>query len=191
MYLPLIAFGAAAGLILARVRPAFLTTGAVLLIALTIDRVQVWQTEKTLWSDAAAKAPWKLRPLLQLSRAVDHPESLRLLERAKAIAPENPQVASETGRRYMAMGRPGDALAEFGRALALAPNSATALNNRGTALVALGQRKAAQDDFQAALRVDPCLFDAHYNLAQAGLHTAAPGHCRFTEGEERALNHDR
>jgi Flp pilus assembly protein TadD len=97
---------------------------------------------------------------------VDGPESIRLLERAKAIAPDDPKVASEIGRRYMAMGKPADALAEFGRALALAPGSAIALSNLGAALLALGQRQAAQDDFKAAIG-DPCLFGALQSASMA------------------------
>lgn len=35
----------------------------------THSRVAVWQTDETLWRDAAAQSPTKIRPLLNLARA--------------------------------------------------------------------------------------------------------------------------
>ncbi|MFN0165614.1 MAG: tetratricopeptide repeat protein, partial [Bryobacteraceae bacterium] len=80
-----------------------------------------------------------------------------------------------------------EALAAFGRALSLDPGSAAALNNRGLALLMLGQRDAAAGDFRAALRLNPCLFDAHRNLGRLQIRTEPPGDCRFTPEQRAAL----
>jgi len=171
MYLPMIAFAACAGLLLERLRPLAVTAIVSVLIVLSIQRTYVWKTEQSLWSDAAAKSPGKLRPKLQLARYSDPRRGLELLKQAGALAPNDPRVPSEAGRIYLVeLGDPADALAQFGRALALDPRSASAFNNRGAALLALGQRDAARQDFERALKLDPSLAEARENLARSGGH---------------------
>lgn len=187
LYLPMIAFAAFGGLLLFRLRPAFLVAGAVLLAALSVERTLVWRTEQSLWTDAAAKAPDKLRPKLQLARALPPAEALAVLESAQSLAPNDPAVASEMGRAYLAMGKNAEALASFGRALALAPGDPAAFNNRGVALLSLGQRDAARQDFERALALDPCQFDARLNLLRLGVRTPPPPACRYTDAQSAAL----
>ncbi len=105
-----------------------------------------------------------MRPKIQLSRSVPPAEALALLADARRLAPNNPDVASETGKVLLASGQPGVALAEFGRALALVPHDANNLNNRGVALAALGQKDAARADFENAIALDPTLTAARENL---------------------------
>jgi Flp pilus assembly protein TadD len=111
-----------------------------------------------------------------------------LLERAKALHPDSPLVASELGRMYLASGVPGRALTEFGRALAMAPNNAQALSNRGVALLVLKQTAAAKSDFERALQIDPCAFEARLNAQRMGLHPVPAPQCRYTEEEQKALS---
>ena len=85
------------------------------------------------------------------------------------------------------LGRPQDALPEFGRALALSPRDAEAFNNRGVALQALGQAYPARRDYEHALQIDPCLFDARYNLVSQGVPVPPAGGCRFTPEQQRQL----
>jgi hypothetical protein len=188
MYLPLIALSPAAALVAARVRWRYLAVAAAPLLILTFGRVEVWQSEERLWTEAVARAPRKVRPRLQLARVVDNTRSLALLEEAKTLAPDDPRVASELGARYLAMGRAAEALAEFGRALALAPGDAGALNNRGSALLALGQREAARSDFERALAVDPCLEAPRRNLAALGLPAETRGDCRPAGARRRVTD---
>jgi tetratricopeptide (TPR) repeat protein len=179
MYLPLVAFAAAAGLLLRPVRTRWLAAGAVLLVALSAGRTWVWSSEERLWSEAVARAPAKTRPRIQLARAVGPARGEKLLQEAGALAPEDPAVPAELGRLHLEAGRPELALADFGRALALAPNDPLAFNNRGTALAALGQREAAVADFERALERDPCLFPARFNLRRLGaVARPAPAGCR-------------
>ena len=186
MYLPMIAFGACAAILVERwPRPAL----AVILATLCIVSVRyswVWRSERSLWSEAVERAPGKVRPRIQLSRALDPPEALEQLRVAKSIAPKDPAVASEQGRVFLLLGQPAEALAAFGRALALSPNDANAVNNRGVALQALGQSEAARLDFERALNLDPCLFNARINLQKLG-GTPSPASCRFTPDQEAQL----
>jgi Flp pilus assembly protein TadD len=85
------------------------------------------------------------------------------------------------------VGRPGDALMEFGRALALAPRSPDALNNRGAALLALDQKDAARQDFERALAIDPCEFNARLNLLHLGISKPLPANCKFSPEQMDAL----
>jgi tetratricopeptide (TPR) repeat protein len=167
MYLPMLGFAAAAGWLLTRVRTAALA--AVVVVALTgvsMGRTQVWMTEERLWREAVRRAPEKVRPKIQLSRAVPAAEALELLARARNLAPYDPEVAAETGKILLSEGQAAAALEEFGRALALDPRDARNFNNRGVALDLLGQTEAARQDFEHALRMDPGLTEARQNLAK-------------------------
>lgn len=178
MYLPMIGFAAFIGLLLQRVRPIYLSAAFLVLVYLSFVRTSVWQTEESLWSDAVEKAPAKIRPRIQLARAVEPTRALGILEQARQLAPDDPQIPSEEGRVYLNLGNPGQALVEFGRALALAPRSAEALNNRGAALLALNQKDAAVQDFERALALDPCQFNARLNLRRLGI--SVPQGCKET-----------
>jgi tetratricopeptide (TPR) repeat protein len=156
MYLPMFAFAALAALLLARVRyPALLAAVALVLLAISVQRTMVWMTEESLWREAVEHAPKKLRPKLQLARALPAAKGLEVLAKARLDAPYEPAIATETGKILLNEGQADGALEEFGRALALAPMDARNMNNRGVALLALGQTEAARADFQRALRTDP------------------------------------
>ena len=139
---------------------------AVVLVALSVQRTMVWMTEASLWQEAVDRAPNKLRPKLQLARALPAAKALDLLAKARLDAPYNPDIATETGKILLTEGQPDGALEEFGRALALSPMDARNMNNRGVALQALGQTEAARADFERALRTDPSLDEAKENLGE-------------------------
>jgi len=165
MYLPMLGFAAAAGWLLTRVRGAALALVVVLaLAAVGMGRTHVWMTEERLWREAVRRAPEKIRPKVQLARAVPAAEALDLLADARRLAPNDPEVAAETGKILLSEGQPVGALEEFGRALALDPRDARNFNNRGVALDALGQTDAARQDFERALRIEPGLTEARQNL---------------------------
>jgi len=190
MYLPMLGFAAAAGWLLVgqafrgtlwvrrvvnpptltgappseRIRAVMALVVAVALTAISIGRTQVWMTEERLWREAVRRAPEKVRPRIQLARAVPAAEALELLAGARRLAPYDPAVAAETGKILLSEGQAEAALQEFGRALALDPLDARNFNNRGVALYALGQTEAARQDFERALLIDAGLTEARQNL---------------------------
>jgi len=187
MYFPMIGFAACAGLLLARVQHNFVVAPLILLAGLSVARTSVWRTEESLWADAMAKAPAKIRPRIQLARAVQPERALPILEQAERIAPNDSLIPSEEGRIYLNLGRPDRALPRFGRALALSARSVEALNNRGVALLALDQKEAARADFERALAIDPCQFSARLNLLRLGVRKPLPPECRYSPEQSAAL----
>jgi len=187
LYLPMLGFAAAAGLLLERVRPVFVVAALALFTGLSVVRTETWLTEASLWEAAVEKAPAKVRPKIQLARAVEPERAMGILEEARRIAPRDSNIPSEEGRIYLTLGKPDQALGAFGRALALAPRSAEAYNNRGAALLALDQRPAAREDFERALAIDTCQFDARLNLKRLGVVAAPPFGCKFNREQSEAL----
>lgn len=159
MYLALFALCAALAPALSPSRVWIL---AIILAAFSFQRALIFRTEESLWRDTMAKSPTKLRPKLQLARAVRPVEAIAILE------PLRDQAPSELGRAYLEAGRPADALALFGQVLAREPGNPAAVTNRGTALAALGQNDAALADFRRALSMDPCLTAARENFSRLG-----------------------
>jgi protein O-mannosyl-transferase len=190
MYLPMLGFAPATALLLLRRVPRrreFGVAAVAVLAVLSAIRVQVWRSPEALWREAVERAPDKVLPRIQLSRALAPTDAIAVLEEARRLDPESSAVAEELGRVYLETGQPALALGEFGRVLAARANDPKALNHRGLALLALGQTAAAQRDFYAALSVDPCLFAAHLNLRQTGARPPASNGCRFSPEQAQAL----
>jgi tetratricopeptide (TPR) repeat protein len=211
MYLPLVSFSLFLGFVLdwalknapggsRRFAPVAL---ALVLTAVSFGRSRVWQNEESLWRNTVAKSPGKARPKLQLARALAEkgpaatPERLALLQQAREIAPENPDVALELGVFQLQSGSPAEALAEFERAVAAEPGDAQIQANRGAALYLLGRLPEAEAALQQALKLDACNFDARNNLillyrsvadAEAVRRTAqVPGNCRWSPERRRMM----
>ena len=161
MYLPLLALaGALCSIEFGRLKPVLI----VVLVCVSFSRSLVWRSDEALWREAVERAPDKVRPKIHLARDVGPAEALQLLAAAKAEAPQNADIAAETGKVLLAQGQAAAALSEFGRALAIRPRDAANYNNRGAALAALGQTDAARQDFERALQLDPALVSARRNL---------------------------
>jgi len=187
MYLPMVAIAAALGLWAQhRSQTTYKVVGLILLL-LAAGRDRAWRDNTRLWTEAVENSPRKLRPRVQLARALPPTEAIPVLQSAKDIAPDDSGVASELGRTYLALNRPAEALQEFGRALALAPGSAEAMSNRGVALAMLKQDAAAKADFERALAADACSFEARLNLKRLGVPTPVPPNCRYTPEQRAAL----
>jgi hypothetical protein len=168
MYLPMLAFAPAIALLIPQGKARWVAAAIMLLALVSIDRTYVWTSDRRLWGEAVELAPGKVRPRIQLARALPPDEALPLLAEAQRLAPEDPAPPAEMARVYLELNRPADALAHAGRALALAPRDPAALSNRGTALAAMGQTAAARRDFIAALALDPCLEEPRHNLERSG-----------------------
>jgi tetratricopeptide (TPR) repeat protein len=96
-------------------------------------------------------------------------DSLELLLRAKAAAPEATGIVNAIGLNLMWLGRHEEAVAEFDAALAIDSGFAPALANRGTAQVALARPAEARASFEAALARDPHNLIALNGLAALAL----------------------
>ncbi len=177
MYLPMVAFAAGGAMLLYSMRTVSLVVVCASLAVISISRCEIWRTELSLWTEAVRLAPDKLRPRIQLARALPPVRALSLLTEAESEWPDDAAVPSEEGRIYLQMGDAAQALSRFGRALALEPGDPLAINNRGAALLALGQSEAAQADFERALAIDPCQPNARFNLQKMGIDKPVPPDC--------------
>jgi tetratricopeptide (TPR) repeat protein len=135
-----------------------------LLVVGSVLSTETWISDASLWREAADAAPGKVRPKIQLARSLPPEGALQILAQARQLAPNDPNVAVETGKVLLTQGNAAAALSEFGRALALDPRDARNYNNRGAALMALGQSDAARQDFRRALEIDPSLGEARANF---------------------------
>ena len=188
MYLPMMAFAAAIALLVQTWNTGVLATACLALASISLVRTHVWSDEVSLWTDAIEKAPQKVRPRIQLARALRGPAALEVLKAANQLAPNDRLVAQELGRVYVEMSQPAKALGEFGRELALAPNDPQALTNRGVALMLLSQTDAAKQDFARALQIDPCLYEARLNASRTGVPLPPAAACKFSDEQRAALN---
>ncbi len=206
VYLPMLSLSLAVGLLLKRRTRFLLPLVALVLSGLTFDRARVWRSEETLWRDTVARSPGKVRPKLQLARALEPggpavwEERLGLLLEARRLAPAATDVTTEIGVFYLRSGRAADARREFQVVLDADSNDPRALANYGAALYLLGNLDAARDSFSRALGADPCNFDARNNAllleaaADGGaseIPYAVPGRCRFTPEQEALLESSR
>jgi hypothetical protein len=192
MYLPAVALAMSAGMLLRNLDWRIPAAMAAIFCAISIRYSLIWNSEQSLWAEAVARAPRKVRPRVQLARSLEPQRALDVLKDAENIAPEDPAIPSEEGRIYLSAGLAPQALSAFGRALALSPGQPEALQNRGTALVALRQTAAARQDFERALKINPCLFEARLNLERMGVPVLPiPPSCRLTTEQRTELQQAR
>ena len=81
-----------------------------------------------------------------------HDAALPLLERARALAPDDVNILVALGQVLIVLAKAEPARAVLDEALRLRPGFAAALFSRGQALEALGELEAALKDYQAAAR---------------------------------------
>lgn len=162
MYLPMIAFAPALAMGFQR---AFRRLRLEPLAAATAGRALVWQTEESLWRDVVAKSPEKVRPKLQLARAVtSNTEREDLLVDANRLDSFNVDAAIEYAVFLLDAGRLDAALSEFRRAESIDPAEPNAIANQGATLQLMGRGTEAIHAYRRALDLDPCHRDARSNL---------------------------
>lgn len=97
----------------------------------------------------------------QFQHAIDHCNAALLAN------PNNADTLSNRGSANLALGRPEQALADFGQAIDQRPDDASNYFNRGLVHAAAGQHERAIADYTKALELMPTLAIAHNNRGLA------------------------
>lgn len=92
-------------------------------------------------------------------------DALQLLNRARAVAPNDPKLLNSIGLCLKSLGRMDEALQTFDNALAINPNMASAHFNRGLVLQDLKHTRAARLAYERAAALDPNHVDAVASIA--------------------------
>jgi Flp pilus assembly protein TadD len=156
-----------------------LVGGAWAALALVLHaRNAVWESDLALWSDAAAKAPAKPRPLVALANARlkrgDAEGAIRDLTRARTLIRSGEPftefpIVYNLGTALLRAGRDVEAVAPLRRAVELDPTSPDAAVALGVALLGTGQLAEAEAWATRGLELRPDLGLALQVLGRARL----------------------
>lgn len=178
-----------------RVRRLFATAVAVVVILLgvaTVQRNRVWQSEISIWKDAALKSPAKGRPHGSLGHALQRAgrpaEAQQFYLEAVRLSPVDYVARNNLGALYLAQKRYSSALGQFRGASGIAPDPFKLHYNTGLAYAGLGLLGDAENSYREALKLRPGSDQVYNNL---GVTLARQG--RLTEaaaafGESVRLN---
>lgn len=148
---------------------------AIALSAATYARNEAWRDPLTLWRDAAAKAPHKVRPMLNLgailSEKGEHEEAMRLVLEAVRLEPGSWSAHFNLGSVLMRAGRLDAAHTEFVKATELGGGSADLFNNLGIVQARLGMTSEALISLKRAVDISPHQPGPAYNLGRLHLHS--------------------
>ncbi|MDU0457924.1 MAG: tetratricopeptide repeat protein [Geobacteraceae bacterium] len=143
----------------------------VILCGATVLRNRVWQSEISLWQDAALKSPAKVRPHQNLALYYGmqgRPDLAGVeLRRALAIEPRNYELHNNLGIVYRQLGNLEGAIREYRTVLALEPADAMARYNLGNIFLGQGKLSEAIDEYQACAAIVPDYDEVHNNLGIA------------------------
>jgi len=138
----------------------FLLGGIVITFAIaTYQRNKVWQSNMSIWRDAARKSPLKSRPHYNLgyflAESGDLHAAIREFQAAVRLDPNNSPARNNLGIAYVQTGNIPAALREFREAVIVDRSNATAHFNLGYLLAEQGQPKAAINELQKGLQLEP------------------------------------
>jgi tetratricopeptide (TPR) repeat protein len=171
------------------------TSLVILVLVATLLRVQVWQSEVSIWRDATLKSPARARPYLNLGVSLVDAgrlvEAVPLFERSVAIDPEDPFAWNDLGAALNELGRPNDSISALEHAIANNPIYPEAYYNMGRAYLSLKDYTAAINYFSKAISFKPSYSDAYNMLAVAYNRVGRYGETiRLLEGAYRQIyNH--
>jgi tetratricopeptide (TPR) repeat protein len=128
--------------------------------------------------------------LLNLAASAHHAEgrfgeAVRLLSRARKMAPKDPNILNSLGLCLGALGRAEDALQAYDAALRLEPRMVPAHFNRAVILEELNETNGARSAYERAVALDPTHVDALASLAWLDAETGGADSARAHA--ERAL----
>lgn len=141
------------------------------LAAWTYERNAIWRNPVSLWQDAVAKSPHKVRPHNNLGNALKHQgkyeEAIAHFNRALELNPGYAKAHNNLGTALAAQGKTDEAIKHFGIALYINPGYAAAHSNVGVALAGRNELEKAIVHFREALRLRPDYAKVHSNLGAA------------------------
>jgi tetratricopeptide (TPR) repeat protein len=135
------------------------------------QRIWVYQSQETLWTDTLAKNPntWlghcNLGVVLFQKGQVD--DAVAQYQKALEINPNYVAAHYNLGNALFQKGQLDQALAQYQKAIEINPNDAEARINLGNALFQNEQLDEAVAQFQRAIEINPNDAEAHYNLGNA------------------------
>jgi protein O-mannosyl-transferase len=135
------------------------------------QRIWVYQSQETLWTDTLAKNPntWlghcNLGVVLFQKGQVD--DAVAQYQKALEINPNYVAAHYNLGNALFQKGQLDQALAQYQKAVEINPNDAEARINLGNALFQNEQLDEAVAQFQRAIEINPNDAEAHYNLGNA------------------------
>ncbi|MEM9220871.1 MAG: tetratricopeptide repeat protein [Pseudomonadota bacterium] len=98
-------------------------------------------------------------------------EALDLLEKARALAPDDPGLMLNYGNVLLEAGRGDEVVDIYRRVLEIVPKDAGAWNNMGVLLRALGRTTLAEEAFRKSIEIDPDKAGPWHNLGNLLLST--------------------
>lgn len=151
-------------------RSLLLIAGSTLLLifsAITWNRIGVWKSGDTLFTDAIQKDPeayfgYWMRGNLESGEA-RYEEALADYNNAIKFNPDFEDLYYDRGHAYFETGQPAQAIKDYTMAITLKPDMAQAYNDRGWAGFKTGDTSNAITDIDRAISLDPALADAYNN----------------------------
>ncbi|MBI5694847.1 MAG: tetratricopeptide repeat protein [Nitrospirae bacterium] len=138
---------------------ALLCAVAAVYTVMSVDRNRVWVDNKTLWTDAVAKAPDAAIPHYNLGLIYTeegrHDKAVEHLKAAVAARPDYVEAHTNLAAAYAMSGMLDDAIREGRAALALDPTHYKAWYNLGMDLTDKGEHAEAANAFMKAAEFGP------------------------------------
>jgi len=171
---------------------AILVSGVIAMGALTWQRVGVWRTSETLWSDVIAKYPslgsaYISRGTARLQRG-DLVGARRDLDRAVVLAPDDYMGFFNRGLLEQRRNDPAGALADYARAIAANPARPEPYQNRAGILVDQAKYDLAIEDYSRVIALQPK--DSHAYFNRAATHFRAKHYRPALDDYDRGLKLD-
>jgi tetratricopeptide (TPR) repeat protein len=153
----------------------------VVLGAVSVRRLEAYDTAVTIWQDAVLRQPddamshYNLGVALLDERRFE--EARRSFEQTLALEHDHVMALDNLGSALNALGRPQDAIAPLEKALEIDPGDAFAHNNLGSALIRLGRPQEALPHLRRALELtrDAPRSATYLNVGRALLETGHAG----------------
>jgi len=147
---------------------AGVTVWCIILIVLTYNRNNIWQSGVYLWSDSVKKSPAKHRPWYNLgiayAKAGNNSEALMCLNKSIEISPEWSQAYEAVSILHLEHKRYRDVIEVSLRGIDVDPANPVHYNNLGIAYAELDHAELAKQAFTTAVALRPGYKNAMNNL---------------------------